>query len=117
MSCEKSFFIIIYGKDNCPHCVRAKEFAISKGLPFVYKTLGEGYTKEELKEKKLKASGAEFNVPLWISPNSQKFESVLNSIINNRTVKLSLPGGSSPVASQEGFTKREESPMKKHGTV
>ena len=69
------------------------------------------YTKEELKEKKLKASGAEFNVPLWISPNSQKFESVLNSIINNRTVKLSLPGGSSPVASQEGFTKREESSL------
>ncbi|WP_420484884.1 glutaredoxin family protein, partial [Eggerthella lenta] len=37
MSCEQSFFIIIYGKDNCSHCVRAKEFAISKGLPFVYK--------------------------------------------------------------------------------
>lgn len=51
MSCEKSFFIIIYGKDNCPHCVRAKEFAVSKGIPFVYKTLGEGYTKEELIEK------------------------------------------------------------------
>ena len=50
MSCEKSFFFIIYGKDNCPHCVRAKEFAVSKGLPFVYKTLGEGYTKEELIE-------------------------------------------------------------------
>lgn len=42
---------VIYGKDNCPHCVRAKEFAKSKGLAFMYMTLDKNYTKEELVAK------------------------------------------------------------------
>lgn len=72
------------------------------------------YTKEELAEKeaelgrKLNVVGAEFDIPIWISPNSQKFESVLNSIVTNRTVKLKLPGSSSPVGSQEGFVLKKK---------
>lgn len=61
------------------------------------------YSKEEIDAKKLKPSRAEFNIPIWMSPNSRKFESVLNSIVNNKLVNLKLPGFSSPVASQEGF--------------
>ncbi|HDR2377118.1 TPA: glutaredoxin, partial [Enterobacter asburiae] len=45
MSIKDNTFII-YGKDNCPHCVRAKEFAKSKGLEFLYLTLDKNYTKE-----------------------------------------------------------------------
>ena len=55
----------------------------------------------------LKPTRAEFNIPIWMSPNSRKFESVLNSIVNNKLVNLKLPGFSSPVASQEGFTFKE----------
>lgn len=44
----KECTFLIYGKDNCPHCVRAKEFAKQKGLKFIYKKLGEDFTKEEL---------------------------------------------------------------------
>ena len=65
-------------------------------------------TKKELKDSNLVPVGAEFQIPLWISPNSQKFESVLNSVINNRAVKLKLPGSSSPVGSEEGFKIRDE---------
>lgn len=47
MSIKDNIFII-YGKDNCPHCVRAKEFAKARGLEFMYMTLDKNYTKEEL---------------------------------------------------------------------
>lgn len=42
---------IIYGRDNCPHCVRAKEFAKAQQLNFMYLTLDKNYTKEELVAK------------------------------------------------------------------
>lgn len=46
---------------------------------------------------------ASFKIPLYMMPNSNKFESVLNSIINKNNINLKLPGFQSPVASQEGF--------------
>lgn len=49
----------------------------------------------------------QFNLPLWITPNSRKFESVLNATVGNKLIRLKLPGFSSPVASQEGFTYQE----------
>lgn len=70
------------------------------------------YTKAEVQEQGLKPTSAEFNIPIWMSPNSRKFESVLNSIVNNKLVNLKLPGFSSPVASQEGFKIKEESDIK-----
>lgn len=45
----------------------------------------------------------EFTFPIWMLPNSRKFESLLNSIINNNSVRLKLPGSSGIVASQQGF--------------
>lgn len=46
---------------------------------------------------------AEFKIPLYMTPNSKKFESVLNSVVNKGLINLKLPGFSSPVASQQGF--------------
>lgn len=46
---------------------------------------------------------AQFKMPLYMMPNSMKFESVLNAMINKSNINLKLPGFSSPVASQEGF--------------
>lgn len=46
---------------------------------------------------------AEFKIPLYMTPNSKKFESVLNSVVNKALINLTLPGFSSPVASQQGF--------------
>lgn len=50
MSLKNEVFII-YGKDGCPHCVRAKEFAKANGLEYEYLTLDKNYTKEELIEQ------------------------------------------------------------------
>ena len=76
------------------------------------KYVNKYYTKSQLQEQGLKATSAEFNIPIWMSPNSRKFESVLNSIVNNKLINLKLPGFSSPVASQEGFRIKEESDIK-----
>lgn len=87
-------------------------------LSYVVPTLENGkyvnkyYTKEEVKKNGLKPVSAEFNIPVWMSPNSRKFESVLNSIVNNKLINLKLPGFSSPVASQEGFKIKEEADIK-----
>jgi hypothetical protein len=47
-----------------------------------------------------------FKLPPWISPNSNKYESLLNSIINSRTVKMKMPGTSYVVASEAGFQRK-----------
>lgn len=87
-------------------------------LSYIVPTLENGkyvnkyYTKQEIQEQGLKPTSAEFNIPIWMSPNSRKFESVLNSVVNNKLVNLKFPGFSSPVASQEGFTYMEETDLK-----
>ncbi len=76
-----------------------------KGLELIYyvkDTIGS-FTKRELVEKGLVPYRAEFKMPIFMSPNSRKFESVLNSVISKNSINLKLPGFSSPVASQEGF--------------
>lgn len=65
------------------------------------------YTKKELNDAEdVEIVKAEFTVPLFMTPNSRKFESVMNSIINNNNINLKLPGYSSPIASEEGFRYR-----------
>jgi glutaredoxin-related protein len=41
---------IIYSKDNCPYCVKAKNMLNIKGIPYEELVLGRDYTKEELLE-------------------------------------------------------------------
>jgi|GEM_PF-4143393 len=67
--------------------------------------------RETMIKENLTPIGAEFEIPLWISPNSQKFESVINSIINNRFIKLEISGSSSPVGSEEGFKLKDFSQL------
>jgi glutaredoxin len=41
---------IIWSKDNCPYCVQAKNLLSQKGIEYIEKKIGEGYTKEDLLE-------------------------------------------------------------------
>ena len=43
--------IEIYGKDNCAYCNMAKQLCESKGLDFVYKSLGVDYEQDAFFEK------------------------------------------------------------------
>jgi glutaredoxin 3 len=42
--------IVIYGKDSCSYCERAKIFCESQGFDFKYLSMGEDYTREQLFE-------------------------------------------------------------------
>jgi len=76
-----------------------------KGLELTYHVKGynQTFSKKEIIDKNLIPEKAEFKIPIFMTPNSRKFESVLNSVVNKNSINLSLPGFSSPVASQEGF--------------
>jgi hypothetical protein len=77
-----------------------KEEAISRGYPkqdvdsleLEYKTDSTGNVID-----------VQFTLPLWASANSNRFESLLNAIVNNRIVKMKFPGYSYVVGSEEGF--------------
>lgn len=83
-----------------------------KALELEYKVRVDGKAKTMSKAGMIEAqdSGstveiikAQLKIPLYMMPNSNKFESVLNSMINKSNINLKLPGFSSPVGSQEGF--------------
>lgn len=63
----------------------------------------ETVDKETYLKRGLPSQRAVLKIPLYLTPNSRKFESVLNSEISKNSINLSLPGFSAPVASQEGF--------------
>lgn len=44
-----------------------------------------------------------FEMPLWASPDGNKYESLLNSIINSRLINLKLPGTSLVAGSELGW--------------
>jgi hypothetical protein len=44
-----------------------------------------------------------FTIPLWLTPNSNRYESLLNSIVGNRMLNLELPGVGLVTASSQGF--------------
>ena len=54
-------------------------------------------------KSKIKNHTYDFNIAVWTLPNFRKFESVLNSVVSNNSIKLQLPGGHGIVASQKGF--------------
>lgn len=45
----------------------------------------------------------DFNIPLWLSSDSNKFEALMQAIISNRLITLKLPGNSHYTSSSEGF--------------
>ena len=50
----------------------------------------------------------QFMLPIWMSANSNKFEAMLNAIINNKIFKQKLPGNAYVVGSEAGITRTQE---------
>lgn len=64
-------------------------------------------TKRDVVDNDYQPQKAMFRLPLYMMPNSQSIESILNSVINKNSVRLKTPGFSAIVASQEGFDYKE----------
>lgn len=62
-----------------------------------------GYPLNDIASLGLDVDG-NFNIPLWASNNVNRFESLLNSIVNNSLVRIKFPGYSYVAGSNEGFT-------------
>lgn len=65
-----------------------------------------GFSKQDLKILDLvKTSNGEttFKLPLWLTGNSNKYESMLNALINNKIFKQKIPGNKFVTGSEAGF--------------
>ena len=69
-----------------------------------------GFPKQDVEalkfEAKLDSKGDiyyDFKLPIWMSANSNNYESLLNSIVSSRLIKLKMPGTSYVVGSEAGF--------------
>ena len=49
-----------------------------------------------------------FGTPIWLNPNSDRFESLLNSIMTNRFINLKMPGNAYVLGSETGFKRVDE---------
>src|SRR5690606_11183063 len=70
-----------------------------------------GYPKQDVKALELyedNSGNINFSIPLWLSPNSNRYESLLNSIVNNQLVNLKIPGNSLVAASEAGFKQQTD---------
>lgn len=66
-----------------------------------------GYPLQDIEGLTIDLKTGQFNLPLWASSNSNRYESMLNSIITNRLIKMKFPGNSYVVGSEEGFKIQE----------
>lgn len=61
-----------------------------------------GYPLQDVDALSIEADGA-FSLPVWLSPNSNRYEALLNAIVANRLINLKMPGNSFVAGSEEGF--------------
>ena len=69
------------------------------------KLLNRNISQEDFLSKDLKFDfkDVNFSLPLWFTPDSNKFESLLNSMFSKRLIELKLPGSSFVVGSETGL--------------
>jgi hypothetical protein len=90
--------------------IRDKKFTVSKISELLKKEATKrGYSDSDLSSLEIvkidmgDKSEYEFKIPIWLHPNGNKYESLLNSIISNRMMTIKMPGYSSVVGSESGF--------------
>lgn len=69
-----------------------------------------GFSKQDLKAIELVGKKKVFKLPLWATGNSNKFEAMLNALINNKIFKQKIPGNKFVTGSEAGFQVSEDSP-------
>lgn len=49
-----------------------------------------------------------FTLPLWLSPNSNRYESLLNSVVTNKLINIKIPGNSFVAGTEAGMRWTED---------
>jgi hypothetical protein len=75
------------------------------------KLLNSNISQEDFLSKELKFNfkDVNFSLPLWMTPDSNKFESLLNSMFSKRLIELKLPGNAFVVGSEAGLKLKAKS--------
>jgi hypothetical protein len=85
-----------------------KSFYTKVGNILKKEAILRGFPKQDIKALGINPSTGNFEMPLWMSPNSAKFEALLTSIISHRISKIKFPGYSYVVGSENGFKVRND---------
>lgn len=96
-------------KTNQP--IDVKETALKLQKLLREEALDRGWSKQDIDGLEIEFvydnSGAivdyKFKLPLWMSANSNRIEALFNAVVNNRLVKVKLPGNAYVAGSEEGF--------------
>lgn len=90
------------GLDELGNPIDAKESMAKMQKILKDEAVNRGYPLQDIQGLKMTEDG-QFNLPLWSSSNSNRYESMLNAIVSNRLIKMKFPGNSYVVGSEEGF--------------
>jgi hypothetical protein len=91
----------LYQKDSDGMPISIDTEKLSKILQ--EEAISKGYTLNDQIGLFLDEGGRDFRFPLWSLPSAHKYESLIISLVDNRTRKLKFPGNSFVLGSEAGF--------------
>ena len=101
------------GLDEKGKVIDQNQFMVKLQDLLIKEATSRGYSVKSLAGLKLEQLQAkagvyyEFKTPLWLSSDSNRYESLLNAIITNRVMKHKMPGNSFVAGSEAGFSFKE----------
>jgi len=101
------------GLDERGKVINQNQFMVKLQDLLIKEATSRGYSVKSLAGLKLEQLQAkagvyyEFKTPLWLSSDSNRYESLLNAIITNRVMKHKMPGNGFVAGSEAGFSFKE----------
>lgn len=107
---KKEKFLSALGLDKNMDSKNSEETIKKLQKLLIKEAKSRGFSKQDLKILSLVDNGQgekTFKLPLWLTGNSNKYESMLNALINNKIFKQKLPGNKFVTGSEAGFDATE----------
>ena len=110
---KKSELFSELGLDEKGKVINQNQFMVKLQDLLIKEATSRGYSVKSLAGLKLEQLQAkagvyyEFKTPLWLSSDSNRYESLLNAIITNRIMKHKMPGNGFVAGSESGFSFKE----------
>lgn len=103
---KKNKFLNTLGLDEAMQPINPEQTIQKLQKLLIREAKSRGFSKQDLKILSLVDNGQgekTFKLPLWLTGNSNKYESMLNALINNKIFKQKLPGNKFVTGSEAGF--------------
>lgn len=104
---KKDKFLNSLGLDKDMNAVDSEATLYKFEKLLIREAKSRGFSKQDLNSLKLirdpKTNELTFKMPLWMSGNSDKYESMMNALINNKIFAQKIPGNKFVTGSEAGF--------------